>query len=163
VNLLLTFFLFVLSLGSLTQDHLIELEAKELAKRYHGEKKGNVKSNKGRKKPTKKEAGTVVEEPVLLHHRLPSMKKASPESIEKTSANTDSTQNKNKNEYNKFHQNTEKVCANIESLTSGNKRTPSVVTDSNRKKVQTKDFNSDECHDGVSDMMKGTPKVSALM
>ena len=37
------------------------------------------------------------------------------------------------------------------------------MTDSNRKKVQKKDFYSDECHDGVSDMMKRTPKVSALM
>ena len=55
------------------------------------------------------------------------------------------------------------MCSNIESLTSGNKKTPSVVIDSNSKKVQKKDFYSDECHDGVSDMMERTPKVSALM
>jgi hypothetical protein len=53
------------------------------------------------------------------------------------------------------------VCANNKSLTSGNKGTPSVVTDNNRKKLQKKDFYSDECHDGVSDLMKRTPKVSA--
>ena len=55
------------------------------------------------------------------------------------------------------------MCANIKSLTSGNKKTSSVVTDSKRKKVQKKDFYTDECHDGVSDMMKITPKVSALL
>ena len=107
--------------------------------------------------------GSVVEEPALLHHTLSSTKKASPALVEKTSAITDSTQNKNQNEYNKFDQNNEMVCANIKSLTSGNKKTPSVVTDSNRKKVQKKDFYSDESHDGVSDMMKRTPKVSTLL
>ena len=74
-----------------------------------------------------------MEEPALLQHRLPSTKKASPKLVEKISAITDSTQNKNQNEYNKFDQNNEKVCANIKSLTSGNKKTPSVVADSNRK------------------------------
>ena len=34
------------------------------------------------------------------------------------------------------------------------------MTDSNRKKLQNKDFYSDECHDEVSDLMKRTPKVS---
>ena len=58
------------------------------------------------------------------------------------------TRHKKQNEYNKFDQNNEKVCANIKSLSLGNKKTPSVVTDSNRKKVQKKDFYSDECHDG---------------
>ena len=104
-----------------------------------------------------------MEEPALLHHRSPSMKKASPKLVEKTSAITDSTRNKNQNEYNKFDQSKEKVCANIKSLTSGNKKTLSVVTDSKRKKVQKKDFYTDECHDGVSDMMKRTPKVSTLI
>ena len=37
------------------------------------------------------------------------------------------------------------------------------MADSNREKVQKMDFYSDECHDGVSDMMKGTPEVSALL
>ena len=77
-----------------------------------------------------------MDEPALLHHRLPSTKKASPKLVEKTSAITDSTQNKNQNECNKFDQNNEKVCANIKSLTPGNKKTPSVATDSNRKKVR---------------------------
>ena len=104
-----------------------------------------------------------MEEPALLHHRLPSTKKVSPKLVEKASAITDSTQNKNQNEYNKFDQNKEKMCANIKSLTSGNKKTPSRVTDSKRKKVEKKDFYTDECHDGVSDMMKMTPKVSTLM
>jgi hypothetical protein len=104
-----------------------------------------------------------VEEPALLHHRLPSTKKVPPKLVEKTSAITDSTQNKNQNEYNKFDQNKETVCANIKSLTSVNKKTPSAVTDSKRKKVQKKNFCTDECHDGVSDMMKRTPKVSTLM
>jgi hypothetical protein len=80
--------------------------------------------------------------------------------VEKTSAITDSTQNKNQNEYNKIDQNKEKMCANITSLTSGNKKTSFVVTNSKRKKGQKKDFYTDECHDGVSDMMKITPKVS---
>jgi len=58
---------------------------------------------------------------------------------------------------------TKPLCANIKILTSGNKKTLSVVTDSKRKKVQKKDVYTDECHDEVSDMMKRTPKVSALM
>lgn len=161
MNVLLTFFSLYLSSGPLTRDHHIELEAEELAKRHHGEKRGNVTSNKGRKQHTKKETATVVEEPALLHHTLPSTKKASTKLVEKTSAITDSTRNKNQNEYNKFDQNNEKVCANNKSLTSGNKGTPSVATDNNRKKLQKKDFYSDECHDGVSDLMKRTPKVSA--
>ena len=41
---------------------------------YHDEEKGNVNSNKGRKKPTKKVTGTVVGEPALLHRTLPSTK-----------------------------------------------------------------------------------------
>jgi hypothetical protein len=76
---------------------------------------------------------------------------------------TDSTRHKKQNEYNKFNQNNEKVCANIKSLTSGNKKTPSVVTDSNRKKVQKKYFYSDESNAGVSDMIKRSPKVSAVI
>ena len=88
---------------------------------------------------------------------------ASPTLVKKTSVITDSTRNKKQNEYNKFDQNNEKVCANMKRFTSGNKKTRSVVTDSNRKKVQKKDFYSDESHDGVSDMMKRTPKVSTLM
>ncbi len=98
----------------------------------------------------------------MLHHGLPFTKKASPKLVEKTSAITDSTQNKNQNEYN-INQDKEKVCANIKSLTSGNKKTPSVVTDSKRKKVQKKDIYTDECHDGVFDMLIRTRKVSALM
>ena len=66
MNVLLTFFSLFLSSGPLTRDHHIELEAKELAKRHHGEKRGNVTSNKGRKQHTKKETATVVEEPALL-------------------------------------------------------------------------------------------------
>jgi hypothetical protein len=130
INIFLVFF----SSGPLTQDHLIELEAEELAKTYHDEKKGNVNSNKGRKKPTKEVTGTVVEEPGSLH-TLPSTKKASPTLVKKTSVITDSTRHKKQNEYNKFDQNNEKVCANIKSLPSGNKKTPSVVIDSNSKKV----------------------------
>ena len=63
---------------------------------------------------------------------------------------------KKQNEYNKFDQNNEKVSANIESSTSGKKQ-PSVVTDKNKKKVQKKEFYSDESQDEVSDMMKRTP------
>jgi hypothetical protein len=56
---LINIFLVFLSSGPLTRDHPIELEVEELAKRYHGEKKGNVNSNKGRKKPTKKRLGQL--------------------------------------------------------------------------------------------------------
>ena len=104
-----------------------------------------------------------MEEPALLHQTLPSKKKASPTLVKKTSVIIDSKKDKKQNENNKFDQNNEKVCTNNKSLTSGNKRTPSVMTDSNRKKLQKKDFYSDECHDGVSDLMKRTPKVSASM
>jgi hypothetical protein len=93
VNVLLTFFSLYLSSGPLTRDHHIELEAEELAKRHHGEKRGNVTSNKGRKQHTKKETATVLKEPALLHHTLPSTKKASTKLVEKTSAITDSITN----------------------------------------------------------------------
>ena len=103
-----------------------------------------------------------MEEPALLHHTLPSTKKASPTLVKKTSVITDSKRNKKQKEYNEFDQNNEKVCANIKSSTLG-KNTPSVVTDSNRKKVQKNEFYSDESNDEVSDIMKRTPKVSTLM
>ena len=112
MNILLTLFLLLLSSGPLTRDHHIELEAKELAKRHHGEKRVNVTSNEGRKKHTKNVTKKVVEEPALLHHTIPSTKKASPKLVEKTSAITDSTRNKNQNEYNKFDQNM-KRCVQI--------------------------------------------------
>ena len=54
------------------------------------------------------------------------------------------------------------MCANIKSSTSGRKQ-PSVVTNDNKKEVQEKKFYSDDHHDEVTDMMKGTPKVSILM
>ena len=77
---------------------------------YHGEKRGNVNSNKGRKKHTKKKTATVVEEPALLHHTLPSTKKATPKLVEKTSAITDSTQHTNQNEYTNSTRTMKGVC-----------------------------------------------------
>ena len=53
VNILLTFVSFFV-FKPLTRDHLIELEAEELAKRYHCEIKGKVNSDKGRKKHAKR-------------------------------------------------------------------------------------------------------------
>ena len=43
------------------------------------------------------------------------------------------------------------------------RKQPSVVNDNNKKEVQERKFNSDDSHDEVTDMMKGTPKVSILM
>ena len=104
----------------------------------------------------------VVEEPALLHRTPPTKKKASPTLVKKTAVITDRKKDKEPNKSNKLDKNNENVCANIKSSTSGRKQ-PSVINNDNKKDVQEKKFYSDDCHNEVTDMMKGTPKVSTLM
>ena len=82
--------------------------------------------------------------------------------VKKTAVITDRKKDKEWNESNKCDKKNEKVCANIKSSLPGKKQ-PSVVTNDNKKEVQEKKFYSDDWHGEVTDMMKGTPKVSILM
>ena len=85
-----------------------------------------------------------MEEPTLLHWTSPTKKKAYHTLVKKTAVITDRKKDKEPNESNNFDKNNEKVCANQKSSTSCRKQ-PS------------------DSHDEVTDMMKGTPKVSILM
>ena len=85
-----------------------------------------------------------MEEPGLLHRTPPTKKKASPTLVKKTSVITDRKKDKEPNESTKSDKNNEKVCANQKSSTSCRKQ-PS------------------DSHNEVTDMMKGTHKMSILM